>query len=268
MSLSVISYGGGVQSTAMIILATQGQIDAKTALFANVGDDSEHPATLRYVREVMTPWAAERGVEVIELRRAIRSRGETTLLTELLRPESRSIPIPVRMSNGRPGTRNCTANFKLKVLGRWLKAHGAGPDTPATVHVGISWDEIERVGNRQVTGYDTVHYPLIDRRWTRERCKAEIKDAGLPVPPKSSCWFCPFHRPSQWQELRRTDADLFAQAVRLERTLNDRRTMLGKDHVWFTRFARPLDEAIPEDRQFSLDYGGPGETCDEGVCWV
>ena len=53
MTLKVISYGGGVQSTAMVVLAVQGRIDADVALFSNVGDDSEHPATLEYVRNVM-----------------------------------------------------------------------------------------------------------------------------------------------------------------------------------------------------------------------
>ena len=45
--MKVISYGGGVQSTAMLVLANQGAIDSvDAALFSNVGDDSEHPATL------------------------------------------------------------------------------------------------------------------------------------------------------------------------------------------------------------------------------
>lgn len=46
--MRVISYGGGVQSTAMIVLAAQGKLGPVTdAIFANVGDDSEHPQTLR-----------------------------------------------------------------------------------------------------------------------------------------------------------------------------------------------------------------------------
>jgi hypothetical protein len=32
-------------------------------------------------------------------------------------------------------------------------------------------------------------YPLRDWGWTRARCEARIAQAGLPVPPKSSCWF-------------------------------------------------------------------------------
>jgi hypothetical protein len=38
----VVSYDGGVQSNALLVLAAQGRIDYRTFLFANVGDDSEH----------------------------------------------------------------------------------------------------------------------------------------------------------------------------------------------------------------------------------
>jgi hypothetical protein len=271
MSLSVISYGGGVQSTALIVLAAQGDLgDCRTALFSNVGDDSEHPATLRYVREVMTPWAAARGIEVVELVRRKRTGEVETLLGRLTKDGSRSLPIPVRMANGAPGRRSCTIDFKLKVIAKWLKAHGATADTPAEVNIGISWDEIHRISNKRVAPHETVSYPLIDRRLTREDCKAVIARAGLAVPGKSSCFFCPFHRPSVWAAMRRHEPDLFAKSVALESLLNDRRALLGKDPVWMTRFNRPLDDAIPDDRQMTLaDAGsGPGETCDEGVCWV
>jgi 3'-phosphoadenosine 5'-phosphosulfate sulfotransferase (PAPS reductase)/FAD synthetase len=48
--IRVFSYGGGVQSTAALVLAAQGVIDYHTFLFANVGEDSENPDTLAYVR--------------------------------------------------------------------------------------------------------------------------------------------------------------------------------------------------------------------------
>ncbi len=268
MSLSVISYGGGVQSTALVVLATQGEIQAPHALFANVGDDSEHPDTLRYVREVMTPWAAERGIEVIELRRVGRDGTPRTLHAELMRPLSRSISIPVRMADtGAPGLRRCTADYKLKVVGRWCRAHGATANQPADVMVGISWDEIERLGNKRTEAWERPAYPLVDRRLTRDDCKGIIRAVGLPVPPKSSCFFCPFRKPSDFARMRRDEPALFDQAVALEATLNARRMTLGKDAVYLTRFAKPLNEAVAAE-QDGLDFGGPGETCDEGYCWT
>ena len=61
MTLRVVSYGGGVQSTSLLVLAAQNKIDYKTFLFCNVGDDSEHPDTIKYVHEVAMPYAKEHG---------------------------------------------------------------------------------------------------------------------------------------------------------------------------------------------------------------
>lgn len=268
MNLRTFSHGGGVQSTAALVLSAQGRIDFPVHLFANVGDDSEDPGTLAYVRGVTMPYAAQHGIDLIELHRAKRDGTTETLLGRLTKEGSRSLPIPVRMSNGAPGTRSCTMDFKLRVLQRWHRQHGASAASPTTVGIGFSVDEIERIGNARPRDYETVEYPLIDLGLNRADCSNIIQTAGLPVPPKSACWFCPMHRPSTWREMRRDKPAQFQAAVDLERLLNDRRDTLGKDHVYFTRFARPLDEAISEAQTPLFDGDGWGEACDEGVCFV
>lgn len=271
MTLRTISYGGGVQSTALLVLAAQGKLDdiiggpVDAALFSNVGDDSEHPATLEYVRNVATPWAHERGITVHELRRIKRDGSGETLMGRLMKPGSRSLPIPVRMDNGAPGNRSCTADFKIKVIGKWLKANGATAEDPATVCIGISTDEITRVSNKRVMPYERPVYPLINLGLDRSACQVLIADAGLPVPPKSSCFFCPFHRPQTWAEMRRDDPKLFWASAELEATLIARRAELGKDPVYLTRFAKPLAEAIPEAQDMLPGFEMPGgEGCDSG----
>jgi hypothetical protein len=266
--LSVISYGGGVQSTALLVLAARGEIHVDAALFANVGDDSEHPDTLRYVREIAQPYGAAEDVPVHVLDRRTRTGDVETLMGRLSKVGSRSLPIPVRMSNGAPGMRSCTIDFKVRVIAKWLKAHGASRKHPASVNIGFSFDEAIRMGAGTTRPYERLAYPLIDRRLTREDCKRIIERAGLPVPPKSSCFFCPFHRPSMWARMRRDEPLLFERSAALEDMLNARRDVLGKDHVWLTRFAKPLREAV-QSEQAGLDFGtGPGETCDEGYCWT
>lgn len=267
MTLRTISYGGGVQSTALVVLAAQGVIDFPVALFANVGDDSEHPATLEYVRNVAVPWAAERGVTIHEVQKVRRDGTKDSLLRALVRKE-RSIDIPVRMANGAPGNRNCTHTFKIGVLDRWLREQGATAEDPATVALGISTDELERAGRGRGSDLQERCYPLLDLGLDRSACERVIRDAGLPVPPKSACWFCPFKRPAEWQTMAREAPNRFAMAVQMETMLNARRDVLGKDHVYLTRFGKPLDQAI-NDSQQAFDFGGIGEDgCDEGVCFV
>lgn len=347
MSLRTFSYGGGVQSTAALVLAAQGKIDYRIFLFANVGDDSEHPATLRYVHEVATPFAKANGIELHELHRKWRDGSTQTLYGKLTgtrpchrckatgetrladadlpgtpenmlpRPrqcprchgtgqaESRSLPIPVRMSNGAPGTRSCTFDFKITVIGKWLKAHGASPDNPATVGVGISLDEIQRINNRKNEPYERLAYPLVGLpddedtglRLRRDDCERLITAEPLPPsmveplkaafdelpavtrhdliqfnftrmprPPKSACYFCPFHRPETWHDQRRSEPELFAKACDLEDLLNARRDELGKDHVYLTRFARPLRVAIPDGIDLLPIFDADDAQCDNGWC--
>lgn len=268
--MRVISYGGGVQSTAMLVLAARGEIgEVDAALFSNVGDDSEKQATLDYVRNVAIPFGLAHGVPVHELRRVKRDGSVETVAGRMLRDGGRSLVIPARGSRtGKPSKRSCTSDFKVRVIGKWLRQHGASAQDPATVMLGISWDEIERLGNKKTEPYELPIYPLIDKRLTREDCKRIIEAAGLPVPPKSACYFCPFTRPSTWAAMRRDEPAVFFQAAAVEAALNQKQDAIGRERVYLTRFGRPLAEAVAEGQPL-LDMGdGPGETCDEGHCWT
>ena len=265
-TIRAFSFGGGVQSTAALVLAAQGHLDYPLFLFANVGDDSEHPATLRYVRDVAMPYAASHGLELVEVRR-LTADGTPETLWQLLQRDRRSIAIPVRMPSGYPGTRQCTWSFKIAVIVKELRRRGATLERPATVGVGISLDEFHRMRTTSPSRFYTVEYPLIDRRIDRREAQNIIRRAGLPVPPKSSCWFCPFHSRAYWQQLRREHPDLFAKSVALERLLNQRRAAQGKYPVWLSGFGKPLDEAIQDDGQLSLDLADG--SCDSaGYCMV
>jgi hypothetical protein len=144
--------------TAALVLAAAGRIDFRTFLFANVGADSEYPGTLTYFEQYAKPYAAANDLELIELHRVRRDGSRETLYGRLTKPGSRSLPTPVRMSNGAPGTRSCTADFKIRVVGKWLKAHGASAENPATVGIGISTNEIMRANNRRAgLGKDPVY---------------------------------------------------------------------------------------------------------------
>ena len=109
--MRIFSYGGGVQSTACLVLAAQGIISYPTFLFCNVGDDSEDPKTLDYVHLYAIPYAKAHGIDLLELHKRDREGQIITLYGNLTKPNSRSIGIPVRMNNsGAPGKRSCWDN--------------------------------------------------------------------------------------------------------------------------------------------------------------
>jgi len=268
MTLRVFSYGGGVQSTAALVLAANGEIDYRIFAFSNVGDDSEHPASLRYVREIAMPYAEQHGIELVELRRQRRDGTTESLLERMDRTES-SISIPVRMQNGAPGNRTCTMVFKIRVIDRFLRERGATKTDPAVIGLGISLDELTRMRSDSGSPYKTLDYPLIDRRIDRAACIGIIERSGLPVPQKSSCYFCPFHRIATWQKMRHDEPELFWKSVELERKLNERRARLGKDQVWLTDRGRPLDEVTSDNKQLDLFSDDREGGCNSaGFCFV
>jgi hypothetical protein len=268
MTLSAISYGGGVQSTALVGLAIQGKIDFEVALFSNVGDDSEHPASLKYVREIMQPYAEAHNFPVHEL--ITMRRGEpTTIRNEIMREGSLRNVIPVYGDIGAPLNRSCTVDFKVKTVGRWLKANGATKADPALVAIGISTDEIERAGRGKDESAQKRVYPLLDLGLNRYDCTKVISGAGLPVPPKSSCFFCPFHKPLSWSEMRRDEPELFEQSVVIEKHMNDRNAARNRNPVYLTRFGKPLNEAVGVAQDTLFQELGIGENgCDSGFCWT
>jgi len=104
--------------------------------------------------------------------------------------------------------RSCTDKFKVRVLEGYMK-------TPAKVYIGIAYDERHRVKIHEKGGF-TYEYPLVDEKITRKGCIEIIEDAGLRVPPKSGCFFCPFQHRLSWQRLARNHPELYWKAVALE----------------------------------------------------
>jgi hypothetical protein len=263
--IRVFSYGGGVQSTAALVLAAQGRIDYRTFVFANVGEDSENPDTLAYVENYAKPYALEHGLELIEVWRQ-RKDGTRVNLYEYAMTSNTTIPIPAYLQSGAPGKRVCTVEWKVNIVAKYIKQLGATKDKPAVVGLGISLDEFQRARTNSRIAWELLEYPLLDLRLTRQDCKRIIAEAGWPVPPKSSCFFCPFHKKDDWLTLRRERPDLFGKAVQLEERINELREQLGKDKVYLHRSLKPISQVI--GLQASLFDMNDDELCDSGYCFL
>ena len=261
----IFSCGGGVQSTACLVLAAQGKIPYRIFVFANVGDKAESPDTIQYIAEVLKPYAKQQGIEWIDVQRKRRNGAVVDLFDELHRP-IRSIDIPVRMSNGAPGNRNCTVEFKIKPIAKWIKRNAPG----CVLGKGISTDEPHRATpSRESDGY-TSAYPLIELGISRSDCLRIVREAGLPQPPKSSCWFCPYKTTDQWITIRREKPELFAATADLEKMLNQKRAAIGKDAIYISgvgaRKALPISDAIPDQLGLFPEWIDEQDGCESGYC--
>jgi hypothetical protein len=265
MTIRAFSFGGGQQSVAALVLASQGAIDFPLFVFANVGNDSEHPATLAYLEDHAKPFARKHGIELVEVQKTLRSGEKDTLLKTIER-RKQSVVIPVRINGGSRVIRTCTVDFKVKQVAKLLKQRGATQQDPAVVGIGFSVDEMQRMRTKLTVPWETPEYPLIDLRIDREGCQEVVRSAGLPVPPKSSCWFCPFHAIGVFKEMHAAEPEMFWRVASLERTLSERMQRIGTGTVTFNDKKRSLPETVLADHDLSVSLFDEGESCDIGHC--
>lgn len=264
--MRVFSFGGGVQSMAAMVLSAQGKLPYTHFLFANVGNDSENPRTIEYINETVVPYANNNGITYVEMSWDRKNHGKTLL--KALVEDYNDIAIPVRMKGAGPGYRNCTTKWKVQVIDRYCRdVLGASRTNRIPVGVGISIDEVHRMrtDDPERDVLTRKEYPLIDLRLSRQQCQQIIADAGLPVPPKSSCWFCPYKSDYDWIQLKAKEPQLFTQVIELEDILNAKRKKFGnKDEVYLWNKQRPLRTLLEAD---TVDMFDDEEMhCESGHC--
>ena len=204
--------------------------------------------------------AAEHGIEVREIRRTYADGSEYPTIKQVIEnPDRMQVPIPVQLASGAPASRTCTVEWKAKALSKARRDMGASCSDPALVAIGFSIDEIERAGNKREAPDERIVYPLLELELTRQDCARIIADAGLPVPPKSSCWFCPWHSIEAWRDMKRDEPDLFAAAVELEAVCASK----TRGGAVMTDYGSLRDI---EGIQGSL-FDGP-QDCTSGACWT
>jgi hypothetical protein len=69
----------------------------------------------------------------------------------------------------------------------------------------------------------------------RDECIESIKNAGLPLPGKSACFFCPSSKPREILQLNKTHPDLIKRALAMEENAQINLTTvkgLGRNYSW------------------------------------
>ncbi|MEV6822101.1 hypothetical protein AB0M72_25475 [Nocardiopsis dassonvillei] len=61
-----------------------------------------------------------------------------------------------------------------------------------------------------------LHRPLVDLGWSAQDCRALLFHHGLDPDPDLSCTACPHRSDRSWARLRRTEPDVFADAVAVD----------------------------------------------------
>lgn len=268
--MRLFSFGGGVQSVAAMVLSAQGKLPYTHFIFADVGRDSENPDTLHYIDNVVKEYAERHGLHYIETKWE-RTEDRAQTLHAALVEDRNDIAIPFHMKGSGPAWRNCTTYWKVKVIDRWAKANGATLKQRIPIGIGISTDEAHRMrtDDPKRDRYTIKEYPLIDLGLRRGDCVDIIEGAGLKIPPKSSCWFCPYKVDRDWAELRRKHPALFDKAIDLEETIQAKRAKFGKrDDVYLWWRGKSLKEfdLVESKNMFDDDDDAELMNCESGHC--
>lgn len=216
---NIVSYGGGTNSTALLVGMVNEQIRPDAILFADTG--GEKPETYSYV-DYFSKWLVSKGFPAIEIVRYRTKNDELITLEEYLL--SRQVLPPIAY-----GFKSCSDKFKIRPQRKFLKANF--PGCKFNQFMGIDAGEPKRVRESNDPKFTNV-YKLIEWGWNRERCKSEILKAGLCLPGKSSCFFCPnMKRP----EILALSKDLQERAISMERAAAPNLMEiagLGRDYKW------------------------------------
>jgi len=233
--MKILSLGWGVQSFTLAAMAALGEIERPDyAINADTGYESV--LTYDFARR-WSVWLEDRGVKVVTVKGdnspviANRGRGGRA---------NTELPAFTESKNGPGGMlrRQCTQRWKVAPMRRWIQANRNGQ--PVEQWLGISTDEWQRMRDSDVK-YITNRYPLIEMHMSRAGCIDWLQKHRLEVPPKSACYFCPFHRTSEWRAVKNTSD--WPLVVAVDEQIRDARPSELGLKLYLHPSLKPIDEA-------------------------
>lgn len=230
--MNILSYGGGTNSTALLLGLYERHIPIDLILFADTG--AEHPHTYRHIEDVRK-WLGEHGLPDITVVKNVDRNGQRfSLEDECLR--SGTLPSIAY------GYKRCSQKHKIAPQDKFCNNY---PPCQEVWHRGekavkfVGYDAGEERRRKNAMKYDLTdkkyqkEYPLMDWGWTREDCINAIWRAGLPLPGKSSCFFCPSMKQCEILSLKEQHPDLFQRAIALEQNaMPNLKTVKGLGRSW------------------------------------
>lgn len=216
----VVSCGVGRDSTGMLVGMYERGLRPAAVVFADVG--SEKQGTYDFIPHLQK-WLKSVDFPELTIVRYVPKRSPYSTIEG-------NMVANATLPGATFGRASCTVKWKIEPQSRW------GRSSPICK---AAWSRGEKVvkligfeaceGYRQNRAADRVHagkgskegqrydwqYPLMEWGWSLEDCMAAIERAGMPIPPKSACLFCPNQKPCEVHELTPEER---ARVMRMEIT--------------------------------------------------
>lgn len=211
----VIAYGGGVNSVALCLLLIEQKQRVDHILFSDTG--GEKPGTYDY-NQMFSDYLSSQGWPNIVRLPVYKSGG---LYMDCISNK--------RMPSIVYGFKTCSEVWKRRPFVKYCNEHSLWP---ITTFKGFDAGEDYRL-KPDMEAREHLVFPLVEADMDRDDCKKMILRHGLPLPPKSACFFCPASSP---EEVRALPKELLQKAIEMEK--NARKTEggairgLGYRHKW------------------------------------
>lgn len=261
-SVIVMSYGGGTNSTAMLVGLHERRERPDYITFADTGSEQEYTYTHM---NAVNSWLKSIGFPTITVVKPTQPQmvADGSLLVECERLG--------RLPSKAYGNGSCSMKWKVEPQNRWNRrmAESLGIEqSDITRLVGYDADEINRyeravaLADKQPT---KLRFPLIEWDWGRDECVEAISRAGLPQPGKSSCVMCPSMKKHEILTLQKDYPITFARVLAMERRAMNGEGQapqsmcgLGRSFSW-NEFIKELEN--PTQKCFFSDAGTPEVDC-------
>jgi len=221
-TITILSWGVGVQSTAMAAMVALGDLPP-VDIVIHIDTGWERKPTIAS-RDWYTAWLLDHGVNVET------HKGQYDVKLDGAAAH-RHIPL---WTTGGPLTRQCTREYKIRPMRRRVRElmgyHRSDPPHPPKGSVeqwiGITTDEAKRESESRVA-YVVKRYPLLEKGLSRQDCVTYLEEHGLPVPVRSHCACCPLQTAREWLEVKREDPEGWEDLIAFDEYVRDN-PLLGK----------------------------------------
>lgn len=241
----ILNLGAGVQSSVLLLMACSGELEDRgwarpeLAIFADTQDE---PSDVVEWLPLLRMEAHRAGIPLVEdTAGSIRDDG---LAAAAAGARMSNPPLFIRKVDGSAQmiTRDCTRDYKVRVMRAVARRHGYSERRPVVGYMGLTTDEVERMKHSDVDWY-SLDWPLINMRMSRHDCELWLERHGYPPAPKSACRICPMRKNTAWRKMKLERPDDFAKAVEFDHALRADPGLPGLDGTpYLHKSLQPLDE--------------------------
>ena len=192
--MKIVSFGGGVQSTALAILAAQGKIEVDAFVFCDTG--FEQSVVFEFLEKHTMPILEKAGIPFY----IAKTQDYAKAFADVKMP-----PFFIMSPGGTEGRGSafCSSLWKKRVFERFC--NDKFKQKSYDVLFGFSTDEMHRAGRMKPTRKWQPKFPLLDLQMRRGDCIALVQREFNVEPPRSSCYICPNHTQPEWAHVMESD---------------------------------------------------------------